>query len=132
MNTYQAMAQAQGGLTAQQVQGYQHAKALSAQSQASLASASLSIAQSQYARSQTAGQDISNTQASAYGNSKAYQNMLNYGAVTGAPAAAATSTPQNNNSNWLDTAGNWMDNNVNKPHGTFAGDVAHNMGWFGA
>jgi len=77
MLAYQKMAQDQGGLTAQQVQGYQQAKANSAAAQASLAGAQQAIAQAQYARSQTTGQDLANQKTQSYINSNAYQSYLN-------------------------------------------------------
>jgi len=128
MLAYQKMAQDQGGLTAQQVQGYQQSKALSAQANASLASAQASIAQAKLSTSQASYQDISNQQANAYGNSKAYQSYLNgtadkNGTPTAPPTAPPTPQPQSNFfndvGNNFNNASNWLDTNVNNPIGNW-------------
>lgn len=60
---YENLAQQQGGLTAQQVQGYQQSKALSAAAQASLASASLAIAQAKQTEYQMGAQQAADAKA---------------------------------------------------------------------
>ena len=138
MSFYQNLAQQQGGLTAQQVNFYQQAKASSAAAQQALAQAS-------YAASQTQGQNLQNTQQENFMGSKAYQNYLAGTANKDGSMTNAGQTQQNNINDMnaaqaysngpFSLVGHQSDAQHavgNNSLGHFFGDAAHNLHLFGA
>lgn len=140
MDYFSNLAAQQGVWTTQNVQGYQAAKELDARAKLNAASAAAAYAQAQAAiaqaglyGSQAAGQNISNNQATAYGNSQAYQNYLKTGSTSGA-APSSTSAPQSNTESqpWYNSTDKGFSGLSNHDVGAWFGDVAHNLHLFGA
>lgn len=137
-NASNIMATAQTQMDAM-IKAQQSGQQLTAQNQAtfgqlraSYAAAAQAYAQANLLAQQTKQQELQNTQTQNYMGSQSYQNQLKYGNPQGQQPTAPQQNAQTAAQPWYNSTDKGLTGLSNHDVGNFFGDVAHNLGWFGA